>query len=90
METAAIVFWVIVPGRTNQTKHLTNFVLDSALNIGACMYVHINYRMSYFQKSILVSLASSGFLLYLMVGTFQMFIATQSTCQLIFAYYDKI
>lgn len=90
IEIGVITFWFVVPGRTNQTKHVTNFALDSGLNIFACMYVHVNYRITYFQKSILASLASVVYLCYLMVKTFEMFIATQSSCLLVFAYYNKI
>ena len=48
IEIAVIVFWAIVPGRTNQQKHILQFVADSVINIGALMYVHSNYRIKYF------------------------------------------
>lgn len=48
IEVAVIIFWIIVPGRTNQTKHILQFVADSVINIGALMYVHVNYRIKYF------------------------------------------
>ena len=70
IEIAVIVFWFVVPGRTNQSKHVINFALDSAVNIGACMYVHINNRITYFQKSILASLGSVAYIVYLMISTF--------------------
>ena len=90
IEVGVIAFWFIVPARTNQSSHVMNFALDSGLNIFACLYVHVNYRIAYFQKSILACLGSVVYIIYLMVKTFEMFVATQSSCLHVFAYFNKI
>jgi len=48
IEIGVIVFWIIIPGRTNQTSHVTKFVIDSIVNIVAVMYVHVSYKIKYF------------------------------------------
>ena len=48
IEIGVICFWLIIPSRTNQTKHIFNFCLDSFVNICGVMYVHVNYRIKYF------------------------------------------
>lgn len=70
IEIAVIVFWIIVPGRTNQTKHILQFVADSVINIGAVMYVHVNYRIKYFQRSIVITVGSLVWIVILMTKTF--------------------
>ena len=76
IEIAVICFWLVIPIRTNQTKHVFYFCLDSFVNICGVMYVHVNYRIKYFQQAVVVSIASVGWIIVLMVKTFQMFVAT--------------
>ena len=70
IEVCAILFWLIIPGRTKQTKHVTYFVLNSIISIIALMYVHVNYRIKYFQKSILLAVAGLVWIVILMYTTF--------------------
>ena len=69
IEIALIVFWAIVPGRTNQQKHILQFVATSCLNIAAVMYVHVNYRIKYFSRAIMISIASLIWIFILMFRT---------------------
>ena len=76
VEIVAILFWILVPGLTNQRKHVTYFVLNSILSIGGVMYVHVNYRIKYFQKSIIVAIIGLTWIGMLMYTTFAMFVST--------------
>ena len=50
-EIAAIAFYLIVCGRTNQSGLITRFVMQSIICMASGLYIHVNFKLKFFLNS---------------------------------------
>ena len=52
VELGMIIFQIAIAGRTNQSGLVFHFVLQSVMAMGAQLYVHVDFRLPYFNQAI--------------------------------------
>ena len=89
-EICSILFFNLVPARTNQTFLVGLYTSQSLLCIFGHLFPQVSPRKLFFRNSILVNLCAQAFIVTLIYMTVKMFKAVINDCTTIWAYYSLV
>lgn len=90
VEIGMIVFQIAIAGRTNQSGMVFHFIVQSVIAIIAQNYVHVNFRLPYFEQAIKYIIIAQAYMCILFSVTLNRFIALNTACSMINNYYSKL
>mmetsp|Transcript_31999 Transcript_31999/g.42404 ORF Transcript_31999/g.42404 Transcript_31999/m.42404 type:complete len:105 (-) Transcript_31999:434-748(-) len=65
MEMGMIVFQISIAARTNQSSLVFHFIMQSFMAIFAQLYVHVNFRLPYFNAAIKYLIIAQAYMMLL-------------------------
>ena len=90
VEIGQIVFQLAIAGRTNQSGMVFHFIVQAFVAIIAQNYVHINFRLAYFEQALKYLIIAQAYLCILFSVVLTRFLALNAACNMIINYYDKL
>mmetsp|Transcript_15389 Transcript_15389/g.26007 ORF Transcript_15389/g.26007 Transcript_15389/m.26007 type:complete len:135 (+) Transcript_15389:1-405(+) len=88
-EFFALIYYNVVPSRTNQGSTIFNMNMHVILSILACMNIHLAPKLSNFTNSVQLNVLMHFFLVTQTQKIYNLFLALQLSCQLVWDYYEK-
>lgn len=90
IEVVSVVFFNIIPSRTNQTLIVGLYTSQAFLCILGDLYIHVSPKRIHFRSSIVLNVGAQVFMIANTYLAYTPFRAVLADCQLIWAYYDII